>query len=1186
MKEKIRELANGSFHYELPEIVLSPESIEITLYPGKNIIGEFTVGNSENSHMKGIIYSDSRLLQVVDPDFSGVENRIHFEIRSEELSPGETAKGFLYLISDCGEQRIPYLVQSELPYFMTSLGKIRDLFQFANLAKTDWMEAVKLFKSKDFEEVLLKKDKKNTMLYQSLLKSISNSHGLEEFLIAVHKKFKITYTVDKTEINCIAGKDPFVEQIIIRKDNWGYGEIKVSKDAAFLIPERKLIWTDNFIGNEFILTVEVKPEEMKSRRNHGRIYLNTNYQTLIIDIKAECQKTRVQRDTEYHKRKEGQIHLLYSYMKFRMNRIDVGQYLSKTESVLNNAEYLREQDGEEEFMYTLLQTYIFLIGGRREQTRDLLCLLESKDLEGKGKILEYSALLYLEALFTKEKEAVSKAFETIRSYYEQGYWNWKLLWFLLYLDRSYDGNRQKKLSHINEHLKKGCHSPILYLEAAALYNEEPALLRELDLTTVPVINWAVREDFLSQEVLAQYTYLAGRKKQFSPLHYRILGRLYHKYGSKEILIALTGHLIKGQKSGLRYLPWYALGIKEQLRVTELYEYYMYSVEEDSKEELPLPLLHYFAYKNNLNSKKRACLYARVIENQEDNPLLYQTYKKEMVHFALEQLREGKISENLAVLYGDIMKKEALDIEIAADLPKVMFRNEIYCGNPRMKGVFVVHKEYMEECYVPLENGKALIDIYTENAGLFLADEAGNRYAETIEYTLRKLLDIDNFAETCFNLGGRDERLLLHLAEQIENYHKHHEHMVYIKKVLIEAARIQDDLKTKWYLDLIRHFNDHFEGEQLEDMLSRVDLQLIASKERCRLIEYMVIRSMHEKAMEAVKRFGCEGVGVKLLLKLWTKAAAYSGMEEKQKDLIQLGYSIMKLGKYNEQLLNYLILYFNGITKDMLEVWTKAQGFELETAPLEERILAQMLFSESGGIQVFPLFFSYYGSGRNQKLIRAFLSYYSYKYLVNDRIVEPGMFEILRKESRFEENDVGMLALLKYYSGKEDLNEEERVLCIYNLDKFIERGMTLPFFGRFKGKIPVPFSVRNQRYVEYRTNPSHKVTLHYMLESEEEQENFLSVSMKNIFGGIFVKGFTLFHNETLQYYISEEDNKGEVIMKSTTLTAVSEIEEEENKYSLINLMLIAREMQDEKTLLEIMEHFIKTEYAVEELFQPL
>ena len=110
----------------------------------------------------------------------------------------------------------------------------------------------------------------------------------------------------------------------------------------------------------------------------------------------------------------------------------------------------------------------------------------------------------------------------------------------------------------------------------------------------------------------------------------------------------------------------------QLKITELYEYYMYSADESNMEPLPQPLLIYFIYNSKLNDSKRAYLYANVVKNRKENEQIYHLYYKTIEVFTLAQLKAGNISNNLAILYKEFMDMPMHAKVFAEYLPEVMF----------------------------------------------------------------------------------------------------------------------------------------------------------------------------------------------------------------------------------------------------------------------------------------------------------------------------------------------------------------------------------------------------------------------------------------------------------------------------------------------------------------------------------
>ena len=157
----------------------------------------------------------------------------------------------------------------------------------------------------------------------------------------------------------------------------------------------------------------------------------------------------------------------------------------------------------------------------------------------------------------------------------------------------------------------------------------------------------------------------------------------------------------------------------------------------------------------------------------------------------------------------------------------------------------------------------------------------------------------------------------------------------------------------------------------------------------------------------------------------------------------------------------------------------------------------------------------------------------------------------------------------------------------HLNRFEQRGVILPFFRDFKGRMRIPQNLYDKYYVEYRTDPKKKVTIHYTFEAARGESGYVTEEMTNVCYGIFVKEFVLFSNESLQYYIVEQDGEEEVITESVQVRLSPEqTDGEDTKYYQLNEIIAARDLQDEKTALKLLENYIRREYTITQLFKPL
>jgi hypothetical protein len=1183
LKEKVERLAKCVFEYEKPDILLSEEEIVISVDAGRTYTGNFTIKNTRNTSFKGVLYSSYPLFYLKQDSFIGAENQISYEFLGDYGKPGEVIKGNICIVSECGEIQLPFTITIEAPYLNSSLGKVRDLFNFTNLAKSDWAEAIKLLKTREFSQVITYHDVKYQLLHHGLIRGRSASQALEEFLVTIRKKLHVNFIVDKNVLNYNIGSDNIMDKVTLMKDNWGYAEIRVTTDVPFITLDHKIIWSDYFVGNTYPLEFVLNPEFMRPGINYGRIYLTTVHDTMIVEVTCKCNKGQKEKNEDYKKYRKYAYTVIDNYLNFRLNKLSLEEYVTQTSPALQDLMTAADKD-----FYQLIYLHLLIVSGKEAEAGTQL-----EELQAKAEVWKFTALikycgyLYLKAMHTKEDAAIEEALHAARESYDQTS-DWRLLWILFYIDKKYEHNKALKLAEIKQQFERGCKSPILYYEAVTAISEEPALLHELSAFEIQILNWGTKNNCIKEETAILFTYMAGRRKNYHNLIYNCLVRLYKDFQMKDMLSAICSLLIKGHKRNTRYFKWFCLGVEEQLRITELYEYYMYTLDEMGDVVLPQPILLYFIYNSNLSDRKKAFLYAYIIKNKEKLSTIYQNYYKRMEQFACRLLKEHAINPNLALLYEEIITKQGMTAEVAAELPYVMFKYEIGCNNPLIKGVCVVHKEMEEEVYVPLTGGCAQVDIYTGNAEILLIDTMDNRYSTTVDYTLNKLMPWEYYGESCFTHGAVHPMLLLNLSDKAEVYQKFDEQSVEIRNLLLQVKGLTKAFYSKILLDLIQYYYDNFQGERLQPYLQKIDLKELKKDDRNKLIEILIIRDNYETAKEAAWEFGYDGVATKRLIKLCSYLLQESQEEVEDKYLAKLAFYIFKEGKYNDEILQYLVENFNGATEDMYRLWEAANGFELNTAALEERLLGQILFAESYLKKGIDVFLKYYKRGTNHKLIRSFLCYYAYRYVVMDRVLKPELFDIMKKELVYEDNDVCMLALLKEFSTQKQFTDNEIELIDYNLHKFVERGIVLPFFKRFQDVLSLSPGINDRFYIEYISNPANKVTIHYRLQDKKSTNEFITEEMKDVYLGIYVKDFILFCNESIQYYISEEDSQGQTtITESVNVQLGQDMElEEDTRYNQLNFMLTALEMQDDKTLSECIKNYYMQQSVIKDLFKPL
>ncbi|MDD4112376.1 MAG: DUF5717 family protein, partial [Herbinix sp.] len=301
-------------------------------------------------------------------------------------------------------------------------------------------------------------------------------------------------------------------------------------------------------------------------------------------------------------------------------------------------------------------------------------------------------------------------------------------------------------------------------------------------------------------------------------------------------------------------------------------------------------------------------------------------------------------------------------------------------------------------------------------------------------------------------------------------------------------------------------------------------------------------------------------------------------------LVSLCYYIYSKGKYDDAILSYLVRYFKGSITDMLTLWQSARDFDIDSRELEERLLTGILFTESNQKEGFAVFRNYYNGVTNHLIVRAFLTYCAYKYLVHDKSIDEELFLIIRRELNYEENDICLLAWLKYNSNVTNFIENELSFISYNIDRLDRMGIILPFFKNYNKVVKLPKRITERCYVEYKTNPKRQVFLHYRLRNNSGE--YETERMTNVYLGIHVKEFVLFYNEELEYFVTEELEDQVSTTDIFRIRYEGDVTSDNSKFSRINRMLKSLESQEDRALLDMMSEYIEMEYVVRESSLPL
>ena len=215
MQEIIDRILGGNFDYENGSLEFSCAKIEISLSQGTIYEGSFHILSASEGYVKGSVISDHLRMECMTDQFTGSDAEIFYCFHGEDLEEGDVIKGSFSVVSNRGEYNLPFVVTVEHGMLNSSIGAIRNLFHFANLAKNNWKEAVRLFYDPEFLRLFQGNDAHFYDSYRILSTYEGNEQNVEEFLICINKKQQLEFLTEEKEL---------VKKLPRSADNYGVTE--------------------------------------------------------------------------------------------------------------------------------------------------------------------------------------------------------------------------------------------------------------------------------------------------------------------------------------------------------------------------------------------------------------------------------------------------------------------------------------------------------------------------------------------------------------------------------------------------------------------------------------------------------------------------------------------------------------------------------------------------------------------------------------------------------------------------------------------------------------------------------------------------------------------------------------------------------------------------------------------------
>ena len=1095
MKNKIQKFSKGDFQLIRPDVIFDETNLVLVIGEGEVYRGSFTMKANNVGIIRGLVYPSSFRVHFKDQGFEGNPARVEFTYDGRGLRPGHVEKGKFTVVCTGGEYELSFTAIIEKPYVMTSYGKVQSTDDFRKLAIKDFSEAGRLFRSREFYEILKYENERTFYLYDNMRKWSLSEQAMEEFMVGIKQKECIFLTLPGEGMLFEDLTEPTKGTLTLMKNTWGYMPIRIETIGDFLKVSRPEISTEDFVGNVYEIEYVVRSEKLHGGRNYGALRFVTPYETLTYEVEI----LQNQEYDENHRVPELLMaQIIKEYVGYVAERIELNYWV---DSAIEKMVALRKLDPLNE-LYQLMQAHIYMIGNKTEEAK---WILENYNYNrfaiGKDPMTN-CYYLYLTAIVRGKGNHADRVLDEIGKTYTRHQDSWPLLAMIMDLEPRYR-NPYKRLEVLEQQFQYGVHNVLFYLQAYLCYQEKPTLLKKLGPFEIQVLNFAAKYRLMTKELALYVSNFASQQKNYSDAMFRILERIYKMYSEPMILNTICTLLIKGNKTQKRYFTWYQQAVDIDLKIAQLYEYYMMTIDENSSHgPLPKTILLYFMHGNSLNYKKAAFLYANLVTYEEQAGDLYLNYREQMVAFTWDQLKKRHITESLRILYKRFCREEEMTADRMEAMRDICYSYGITTKVPNMKCVLIIEKDGSIRQRVPYdEEDGAVIYLYDKESRIVWESVEGRHYTDSIPYETRRLFYEPRFLDMCRKYAASTGFWNQENVKEEPNF----------DNVLVKGI-------------------DAFDEKEVFSMCSK----------RIREDNY-----------------------------------------EEDEVLNYLCFELFKRQQYDKVTLMYLANYYCGATSDMKRLWKVLQEYGIPSYKVGERIITQMVFSETL-FDEEPVFEDYYLSDNAYfRLKQAYLAYVSREYIVLGRELKNSVFEMIANECDKKEElpDICKVALLKYYSER-DYTEEMEVVLHQVLREMCEKQMIFPYYLNYREEWLRELQLYNKVMISYQAKPEGKVKLYYKMKRGNRDElGYRVEALMPMYGNLYVKQFVLFDDESVTYYFQETVDGDEITTEKTVLTNEHD-RKKAGKFEKLNKMTHLGPAARKQAMLEYQEE----ELMAEQLFK--
>lgn len=986
----------------------------------------------------------------------------------------------------------------------------------------------------------------DSILKDALLLGQNKKIAEEEYLVAINKKEPALVEVSEKSIELENITVDTYKSIKIELVKPGYIEFEVSCQDSFIQIEKHVFSTDDFVNGSYALQFKIIESKLHAGKNFTFIKIYSSTQEIEIPVEVNIQVKVLFAETNA---KSLFIKLERIYLEYRLANISMSDWIEQSIESLASVGGL-----EIDSMFLMLYKAQLCIHSQNypEAANILMYLAEQIPRLPKQNMdlicyFNYVRLIYED--ITEEKEAL---LENLKGVYETNK-SWRILWIMLQLDKRYEKNPEDLIEDIEGEFYRGCHSPIMYVEAIRVLRAHPEYVFELNDFELQVLNFGIKNNFINAPLTERLSeiVLSLPRIELEKRDLRIIAKIlkygFDKYQTRNLIKALCLVLIALEDRSPSNGKYFNVAISEFLDdIPELFSYYIFTLNQDEYKPIPKRLMEYFV--DNVQSIEgyKSYFFANIIVNKSNTPEYYRAFQQHIIMYAQESIVNGIVDKHMSIIFKDILENDLVNLKLQSRLFEVLATKKIICKRKIMKSVIAFHNELNTFQEVFLNDGEAFVRLYSSDAVLLFKDAKGNLYAN-VEYEKCDLLNSKSYIDLAIKDVPINEYMIMKDTFALLKAYKSPGEILDFLTKKIDYSRFRVSYISELINNNIEYYyrnsNDPFLHDELLEFL-KYD---IPQETRGKLIDILIERTLYKRAYAEIQKNGFEYIEEENLIKL-SIALIELGNYRYNEMLVRMCEHCFSSANFNPKLYKYLAENYNDKLDLMVELYRTGNAFSVPTGDLPERILRKTL-EINEETEISPMIFAkYFIEGDDEELKKDYLIFKCKKYFYEDEKKDVSFFKFVEDmiNSKTEFPVVVIVSYLLFMADK-NLESEKRIRRIEELLKdLVSKSIMFNEFKAYSFYFQLPAMLANSVIISSFKKDAKAI---YKIEGRNPygDDPVYEEPLTEIFEGYYTKYFTLFYGERLIYNL---DDGPTMVISYTEIDIVEDF----SRYSELNRIM--------------------------------